>query len=183
MKVVETDEVCLVSSLVKQQKLIYWPTWEPLLYPRLSLLPKFYLYAELHWLACFQTWTPCWGAGETQRDTPPHWSECWGPWRGGLDPPSCSSKLLCVAAPRWPMPAPITIEERHTKPGPVRYGRHTHTHRKNRQDNGEHAQFTLNLRARNLFLISRKFPLLISPLKGSLRMANLTSFCTSCQRA
>lgn len=30
---------------------------------------------------------------------------------------------------------------------------------------------TLNLRARNLFLISKKLPRFISPLKGSLRMA------------
>lgn len=42
---------------------------------------------------------------------------------------------------------------------------------------------TLNLRARNLFLISRKLPRLISPLNGSLRIANLVSFWMSCQRA
>lgn len=42
---------------------------------------------------------------------------------------------------------------------------------------------TLNLLARNLFLISRKLPRFISPLKGSLRMANFTSFWMSCQRA
>lgn len=42
---------------------------------------------------------------------------------------------------------------------------------------------TLNLLARNLFLISRKLPRFISALKGSLRMAYFTSFWMSCQRA
>ena len=39
---------------------------------------------------------------------------------------------------------------------------------------------SLNLRARNLFLISRKFPLPTSILKGSLMIANLESFWISC---
>lgn len=46
-----------------------------------------------------------------------------------------------------------------------------------------HSMRTLNLLARNLFLISRKLPRFISPLKGSLRMENFTSFWMSCQRA
>lgn len=68
-----------------------------------------YLYEALHWLVCFQTWTLCWGADETQRDTLPHWIECWGPWRGGPDLLSCSGRPPCVTAPRSPTPAPVAL--------------------------------------------------------------------------